>query len=160
MASSRDGVKCTVQDGAARLHLDSGCVNIPAHLLTKSRFLSDVLTSASDLSVTSDFMVPAPEPWLQAWVSRYVTKEWRLGCADSTDLINCLMVCLCLERGGCHHLYSFHLSPCCIASKAIHFFVQLRISSRAAVHAVSHLVPGVQYAHSSVSRCKHGGAAV
>jgi hypothetical protein len=95
MASSHDSVKCTVQDGAARLHLDNGYVNIPAHLLNKSRFLSDVLSSASDLSVTSDFIVPAPKQWLQAWVARYVTNERRLGCEDSTDLINCLMVCLC-----------------------------------------------------------------
>jgi hypothetical protein len=93
MASSRDGVKCTIQDGDVRMHLDNGCVSIPAHLLTKSKFLSDVISSASEVSVASDFIVPAPEQWLQAWVDRYVSEAGRLGFADSTDLIHCLMVC-------------------------------------------------------------------
>jgi hypothetical protein len=93
MASSRHGAKCTAQDGAVRMHLDDGCVNIPAHLLTKSRFLSDVLSSVTDACVARDFIVPAPEEWLQAWAARYVSEEKRLGCTDSTDLINCLMVC-------------------------------------------------------------------
>jgi hypothetical protein len=98
MASSRDGVKCTIQDGAVRMHLDDGCVNIPAHILTKSRFLSDVLSSVADLSVTSDFIVPAPEQWLHAWAARYVCEEGSLGRADSTDLINCLSVLLLVRR--------------------------------------------------------------
>jgi hypothetical protein len=115
MASSFDGVKCTIQNGKVRMHLDNGCVNIPAQLLTKSRFLSEVLASFPDLSVTSDFIVPAPEQWLQAWVARYVSEEGRLGCDDSTDLINCLMVCLSLQVDLCRRLHScFVVCSCCI----------------------------------------------
>jgi hypothetical protein len=147
MASSGDGVKCTIQNGAVRMHLDDGCVNIPAHVLTKSRFVSDILSSGPDLCVTSDFIVPAPEQWLQAWVARYVSEEGRLGCADNTDLMNCLMVCSCLEGGFCHRLHScFVACPSCVCCMCQSLANASRIVSmlHSWIHAVSHLhVPSV-----------------
>jgi hypothetical protein len=134
MASSFDGVKCSIQNGAVRMHLDDGCVKIPAHVLTKSRFLSDALLSVSDVLVTSDFVVPAPEQWLRAWVAGYVSDEGRLECVDSTDLINCLKVCFFSEVGICHRYHD-----CFVVGQRLPMLRQWFHSSTAAVHAVSHL---------------------
>jgi hypothetical protein len=89
---SVDGVSCTVQDGEVLLHLDDLRVSIPSRISNQSQILLNALTSACDSSATESFTLKAPIEYLQAWVACFVTEEQSLGCADSVDLVRCLMV--------------------------------------------------------------------
>jgi hypothetical protein len=91
MSSLKRGVRCTVHDdGAVWMHLD---VEIPPDILSKSKVLMDAVLSEADDSIARDFTLAAPKEWLQAWVACYCGGEQRLSCADTGDLINCLLVC-------------------------------------------------------------------
>jgi hypothetical protein len=88
MSSAQRGVGCTVSDdGAVWMHLD---VRIPPHLLEKSQILMDAMVSEDDKSVAT---LAAPSEWLQAWSLCCCGKGERTRCADTRDLVNCLMVC-------------------------------------------------------------------
>jgi hypothetical protein len=95
MASSSDGVRCTVHDGEVWVHIDSVQVHIPSRLLRKSQILMDALASVRDSSVTRRFTLAAPTEWLKAWVACFVSEEAYLSDADSKVLVSCLIVCFC-----------------------------------------------------------------
>jgi hypothetical protein len=96
MTSSRDVVKCTVRDGAVWMHLEDGPVHIPSHLLNSSQVLKDAMLSSDDSSDTGDLTLPAPQDWLQAWMTCYGSEEEILSSVDIKDLVNCVMVRFCL----------------------------------------------------------------
>jgi hypothetical protein len=67
MFSSNDVARCLVRDGEMWMHLDSGSLKIPPHLLNKSQILTDALAAArSAEDVTRKVTVAAPKEWLQA----------------------------------------------------------------------------------------------
>jgi hypothetical protein len=91
MSSRSRGVKCTVHpDGSMWMHLD---MKVPSHLLKESKVLTDALMSEADPSFARDFTLAAPKEWIQAWMVCCCSDEQRLSCADTKDLVNCLMVC-------------------------------------------------------------------
>jgi hypothetical protein len=92
MFPSRDGVRCTVHEGAMWIHLDSESVEIPPNELSKSQVLMDAL-SVADPSVRRKITLSAPQEWLQAWASCYCSKDGNLGSKDVEELFNCLLVC-------------------------------------------------------------------
>jgi hypothetical protein len=84
------GVMCTVQDGAMWLHLDNVRVNIPLHLLHKSKTFMDAASSFSDPCIARGFTLTAPKEWLQAWLDCFCSEKVHLGDGDSAVLANCL----------------------------------------------------------------------
>jgi hypothetical protein len=68
-------------------------VNIPPHLVRSSEMLMDFVSSVDDISITSDFPLPVPEEWLDAWVACYCTETKPLRCLEIRDMVNCLLVC-------------------------------------------------------------------
>jgi hypothetical protein len=77
-------------DGAVWMHLD---VRIPSHLLNKSQVFMDAMMSEAAPSVARDFTLAAPKEWLQAWVACYCSDKQHLSCAETSELVHCLMVC-------------------------------------------------------------------
>jgi hypothetical protein len=77
------------------MHLDDVPVLIPPNLVYKSQLLIDALSSVDDSSVSRDFTLAAPKDWFQAWLACYSGEEERRRHADTTDLVNCLLVSLC-----------------------------------------------------------------
>jgi hypothetical protein len=92
MSSSRNGVRCTVNDGAVSMHLDNARVDIPPNFVKESQMLLDIQSSEDDPSMIRDFSLDVPEEWLRAWTAFYCSEEKQVGNADVRDLSNCLMV--------------------------------------------------------------------
>jgi hypothetical protein len=93
MLSSTDTVGCIIQDGAVLMHLDNERVEIPAHIVKKSKILTDALLPEADPSLTKSLTLAAPEEWLKAWAACFCCDGKRVTSADIRDLVNCLMVC-------------------------------------------------------------------
>jgi hypothetical protein len=74
------------------MHLDNDRISIPSRLVNQSQILLDAMSCVDDSSITGDLTLPAPKEWLQAWMACYGSEEERLRCADTEDLINCLLV--------------------------------------------------------------------
>jgi hypothetical protein len=106
MKRSSDATRCTVHDGAVWIHVDNVRVHIPSHLLNKSQILIDALSSVDDSSVATFFTLAAATEWLQAWIACYGSEEERLGCADTKDLVNCLLVRNMLHECTCRRAQS------------------------------------------------------
>jgi hypothetical protein len=70
-------------------------VRIPLHVLKKSQTLMDALLSEADSVIAGEFTLAAPTEWLQAWVACFCSEEQHLSCAETFELVNCLMVCSC-----------------------------------------------------------------
>jgi hypothetical protein len=112
MLSSRDAVRCTVDDGAMWMHLDNASVKIPPKLVNKSHILMDAL-SVTDPSIKRRVTLPAPKEWLQAWAACFCNEEESLSCEDIKDLVNCLLVCfLRLDRSSNRADTSFCYCSC------------------------------------------------
>jgi hypothetical protein len=92
MSESSNEVRCIVHDGAVWMHLDDVRVNIPSRLVNQSQVLMDAMSCVDDSSITGEFTLPAQKEWLQGWMACYRSEEERLRCADTEDLINCLLV--------------------------------------------------------------------
>jgi hypothetical protein len=107
MSSLPREVRCTVSDDGAVWMLD---VRIPPHLLKKSKVLMDAMLSDDDHSSARDFTLNAPSAWLQAWSACCCSEEQRLSCADTRDLVNCLMVCSFFYLAGFIALYASTLT--------------------------------------------------
>jgi hypothetical protein len=91
MASSRDGVRCTVHDGAMWMHLDDATVKVPQQLLNMSQVLINAV-SASHPSAARKVTLAAPKEWLQAWVGCFCHEEDSLSDKDIQCLVSCLLV--------------------------------------------------------------------
>jgi hypothetical protein len=100
MTSSSDGVRCTIQDGSVWLQLDNVRVNIPSHIVHKSKMFNAAVSSVADPSIARGFTLAAPKEWLQAWLACYGSEEDHLGCADRKVLVNCLMVSFCSRNAA------------------------------------------------------------
>jgi hypothetical protein len=73
--------------------------------VNESKVLLDALSSVSDATLTSNFTLPAPTEWLQAWVACFVREDARLDSTEISVLMNCLQVCINLLV-----LYDEHVS--------------------------------------------------
>jgi hypothetical protein len=91
MTNSSDEATFSVHDGTVWMHFGDERIIIPSHLLKKSQFLDDAVSS-TDPSVTREFTLPAPKEWLQAWMTCFGGEEELLQYADVDDLVNCLLV--------------------------------------------------------------------
>jgi hypothetical protein len=130
MSNSREAARCTVRDGAVYMYLDNDCVDIPSHLWSKSALFMDTVSSVSDSLGPQDFTLAAPRAWLQAWVNYYAKKEHALADASIENLVNCLLVRLCIRNLTSLVLHDWLVCTCfrCVhrvASSSLKFALHL-----------------------------------
>jgi hypothetical protein len=116
MTSSSDVVKCTVHNGVLWMHLHEKRLKIHSLVVNKSQLLTDMLSSAADPTVSSDFTLAARKEWLLAWTSLWPLPKSACCCSgnksrsyqkslrkrlrdvDIADLLNSLLVCFCYRN--------------------------------------------------------------
>lgn len=92
--SGWDGIACTVSQGSIVASFPDGSrAAIPAHLVSKSRTLQDLMSAAAS---ADEFSLMAPAAWLQCWLQHASAEDTAVEASalDTPTAITYLMVCL------------------------------------------------------------------